>query len=83
LRSSDLRPTLPLVRAPVLVIAGQYDRVTVPWASRTLADTVSNGRFLELRRAAHAPFLSHPAEFATHVRDFLIPGSDLPADGDP
>jgi pimeloyl-[acyl-carrier protein] methyl ester esterase len=71
LESSDLRPMLPLVRAPTLVIAGQYDRVTLPAASRALAEALPDARYIEIRRAAHAPFLSHTTEFATLITDFL------------
>jgi hypothetical protein len=71
LENSDLRPMLSLVRAPTLVIAGQYDRVTLPAASRALAEALPDARYVEIRRAAHAPFLSHTAEFATLVTRFL------------
>jgi pimeloyl-[acyl-carrier protein] methyl ester esterase len=71
LESSDLRPMLPLVRAPTLVVAGQYDRVTLPAASRALAEALPDARYIEIHRAAHAPFLSHTAEFATLVTEFL------------
>jgi len=71
LESSDLRPMLPLVRAPTLVIAGQYDRVTLPAASNALAEALPDARYIEIRRAAHAPFLSHTAEFAALVTEFL------------
>lgn len=71
LKSSDLRSMLSLVRAPTLVIAGQYDRVTLPTASRALAEALPDARYVEFRRAAHAPFLSHTAEFATLVTEFL------------
>jgi len=72
LRNSDLRPTLGLVRAPALVIAGQYDRVAQPAASRALAEALPDARYLEFRRAAHASFLSHRAQFAKRVREFLL-----------
>jgi pimeloyl-[acyl-carrier protein] methyl ester esterase len=71
LESSDLRSMLSLVRAPTLVLAGQYDRVTLPGASRALADALPDGRYFEFRRAAHAPFLSHTTEFAALVTEFL------------
>ena len=79
LESSDLRPMLHLVRAPALVIAGQYDRVTLPAASRALAEALPAARYIEIRRAAHAPFLSHTAEFATLVTDFLRGDADTSA----
>ncbi len=51
LENSDLRPMLSLVRAPTLVIAGQYDRVTLPAASRALSEALPDARYVEIRRA--------------------------------
>lgn len=76
LKSSDLRSMLSLVRAPALVVAGQYDRVTLPLASRALAQALPDGRYVEFRRAAHAPFLSHTTEFAALVTEFLRGSAD-------
>lgn len=72
LRNTDLRPRLAGITAPTLVIAGQYDRVTLPAASRALADSLPNARYVEFRRAAHAPFLSHLPELAELLADFLL-----------
>jgi hypothetical protein len=72
---------LNLVRAPTLVIAGQYDRVTLPAASRALADALPDARYVEIRRAAHAPFLSHTAEFADLVSAFLRGEAEPNVDG--
>ena len=71
LATSDLRPTLPHVKVPTLVIAGQHDRITAPAASRVLAQALPDARYLEMRRAAHAPFLSHRKEFAALMDTFL------------
>jgi pimeloyl-[acyl-carrier protein] methyl ester esterase len=71
LKSSDLRSMLSVIRTPTLVIAGQYDRVTLPAASRALAAALPDARYVEFRRAAHAPFLSHTAEFTALVTRFL------------
>jgi pimeloyl-[acyl-carrier protein] methyl ester esterase len=71
LATSDLRARLPEVHQSTLVVAGQYDRVTPPSASRALAAGLPAAEYLELRRAAHAPFLSHPDEFINAVREFL------------
>jgi len=73
LASGDQRATLAHVHAPVLVIAGQYDRITLPAASRALAAAIGGARYVEMRRAAHAPFLSHPRAFAARVDEFLHP----------
>ena len=70
LREADLRPALPLVRMPALVIAGTYDRVVQAGASRALA-ALADARYVEFSGAAHAPFLSHPTRFASVVGGFL------------
>lgn len=71
LATSDVRARLEAIAQPALVIAGQYDRITPPQGSRALADAL-DARYLEVRRAGHAPFLSHPREVAGAVRDFLL-----------
>jgi pimeloyl-[acyl-carrier protein] methyl ester esterase len=71
LAGGDLRATLPHVRAQTLAIAGQNDRITPPAASRMLAQAMPDARYVEMRRAAHAPFLSHPKEFVALVTEFM------------
>jgi pimeloyl-[acyl-carrier protein] methyl ester esterase len=70
LRNADLRPALPLVRVPALVIAGTHDRIVRPAASRALA-ALADARYVEFADAAHAPFLSHPKQFAQLVDGFV------------
>ena len=67
LRSVDLRPRLPQVSTPTLVIGGQYDRVTPPWAGRALAAALPRAEYREIARAGHAPFLSHADTVAAWV----------------
>jgi pimeloyl-[acyl-carrier protein] methyl ester esterase len=71
LSTTDLRATLAHVKAPALVIAGQHDRITPPAASSALARALPDATYVEMRRAAHAPFLSSTAEFAKLVSQFL------------
>lgn len=71
LAASDLRHTLAGIHMPALVIAGQYDRIISPAASRELVHGLPNARYVEMARAAHAPFISHPAEFASRISAFL------------
>jgi pimeloyl-[acyl-carrier protein] methyl ester esterase len=72
LHDTDLRPLLADVTVPTLVVAGQYDRVTLPAASHALADSLPDARYVEIHRAAHAPFLSHLPELSSLVADFLL-----------
>lgn len=69
----DLRSIVPTIDQPALVVTGANDRVTLPDASRWLAAQLPHARLLELPRAGHAPFLSHHAQVAAAVREFLAP----------
>jgi pimeloyl-[acyl-carrier protein] methyl ester esterase len=71
LATSDLRAGLTTVQMPTLVIAGQHDRITSPAASRFIAKSVPRGCYVEIRRAAHAPFLSHKSEVVRELGKFL------------
>ncbi len=71
LRDGDLRAALPMVRVPALVVAGQRDRIIRPAAVRALAHALPDARYLEVAGAAHAPFLSHPVQFARELSGFL------------
>jgi pimeloyl-[acyl-carrier protein] methyl ester esterase len=71
LREGDLRRALPLVRVPVLVLAGRRDQIIRPSASRAMARALPTARYVSIDGAAHAPFLSHPRQFARHLGEFL------------
>lgn len=71
LRDLDLRNALPEIRQPALVIAGERDRLSPPQASHYLAQAMPNARLVEIKGAAHAPFLSHRDEFLKQVVDFM------------
>jgi pimeloyl-[acyl-carrier protein] methyl ester esterase len=75
LAATDLRERLANVRQPALVISGERDRLTPPAAGRYLAAGLPGGRFIGLQGAAHAPFLSHPAEFDAALAEFLLEGA--------
>lgn len=68
LRHNDLRALAREVSVPALVIAGEYDRITPPLAAQALAHMLPRGELLRLRRAGHAPFLSHPEQVLTALR---------------
>jgi pimeloyl-[acyl-carrier protein] methyl ester esterase len=71
LHTVDQRARLSEVRAPTLVIAGEYDRLVHPRASQALAELLPDARFVQIAKAGHAPFLSHPAEVVAALRAFL------------
>lgn len=71
LRNTDLRSQLPGLRAPTLIVSGQHDRITPSAAGRYLAGALPQARWTEIRRAGHAPFISHREEFLREVDAFL------------
>jgi pimeloyl-[acyl-carrier protein] methyl ester esterase len=79
LRTVDLRPRLGTLTMPALVITGQYDRVTNPASSSALAEQLPAGEYVEIRRAGHAPFLSHPRDCIAAIEAFLGVGQSVEA----
>ncbi len=71
LRTTDLREEIARIPVPALVIAGEHDRLTPPEASRELAAGLRRARYVQIERAAHAPFLSHRDIFLREVEQFL------------
>jgi pimeloyl-[acyl-carrier protein] methyl ester esterase len=78
LATQDLRRLVTTITVPTLLISGQRDRVTPPAAAAALARLLPDCRLLELARAAHVPFLSHPAPFLEALQAFLASGAAAP-----
>jgi pimeloyl-[acyl-carrier protein] methyl ester esterase len=74
LLDGDLRPLVPGISQPVLLLHGEQDLLASAGAARWMAQRLPRARLVTLPRCAHAPFLSHPAQFARALREFL-PGS--------
>ena len=71
LRHADLRDELAAIATPSLVISGEHDRITPVAAGRELASRLPSARFVEVAKAGHAPFLSHPEAVRRAVASFL------------
>jgi len=71
LRDADERAALPNIEVPTLVISGEYDRITHPKACASLVASMPNAKLNEIKRAGHAPFISHRDEFIAAVKGFL------------
>jgi pimeloyl-[acyl-carrier protein] methyl ester esterase len=71
LMRNDLRSQLGELGAPVLLLYGERDRITPPAAALATAALLPRSMALGVRRAAHAPFLSHPAEVLAALQEFL------------
>jgi 3-oxoadipate enol-lactonase len=67
----DLRPQLPQVKVPVLVLVGEHDEATPPPMSRELAALLPNARLKIIAGCAHVPQLQSPNIFLDAIADFL------------
>ena len=67
----DLRPALPRIRNPTLVVVGSLDAATPPALARELASGISGARLVELPGCGHCPSLQQPAELVAALATFL------------
>lgn len=67
----DLRPLLPSIQAPTLVVAGADDQRTPPPHGAAIAAAVPRSRLRVIRGAAHLASVSHPAETTALIQAHL------------
>lgn len=70
IRDMDMRRTSALISSPTLVIAGQYDTVTLPEHGELIAKTVPNAKLIILP-AVHLSNVEYQTEFLSAVLEFL------------
>ena len=68
----DVRPILPTVRQPTLVVWGALDRVLSPSAGPVWAESLPDARLVVLPGVGHAPMMEAPAESARLAAGFLL-----------
>ncbi len=74
----DRRASLPLIRVPTLVLAGEHDRNAPPAAMKKMAGAIPHSTYLEMRGVGHLQNLEAPDEFDSLVLNFLeLPGALL------
>ena len=71
LLESDLRDCAATIKTPTLLLHGGRDMLIPVGAAHWLAGHMPAARLAVLPGAAHAPFLSHPAEFTQTLTGFL------------
>jgi pimeloyl-[acyl-carrier protein] methyl ester esterase len=71
LLASDMRPQLPAIGQPALVVHGDRDALVPLAAAEQLARALPHGRLTVLRGTAHAPFASDPRELAARLVEFF------------
>ncbi len=67
----DLRPALPNVRTPSLLVYGESDRVVQPEYQLQFRGHLRTARFVAFKESGHFPFLEEPDAFARVVHYFL------------
>ena len=72
----DVRPILPTITAPTLVIHARDDLMPAQ-GSRYLVDHIPGAQYLEVDGANHAPWLTEPDRILTAIEEFLT-GSHAP-----
>jgi pimeloyl-ACP methyl ester carboxylesterase len=74
----DVRPILPTITAPTLVIHSREDPIPVQ-GGRYLADHIPSARLLEVDGADHAPWFTDPDTIMTGIEDFLTGSHAAPS----
>jgi pimeloyl-ACP methyl ester carboxylesterase len=74
----DVRPILPTLTAPTLVIHARDDRVVPVQCGRYLADHIPGARYLEVEGVDAAPWFTEPDRILTGIEEFVT-GSHAPA----
>jgi pimeloyl-ACP methyl ester carboxylesterase len=67
----DLRPTLPALRCPLLVLCGQADRLTPPEVSQEIAAAVPQARLELVAGAGHMLTMEQPERVNALLLDWL------------
>jgi len=68
----DLRPVLPKITTPTLVLRGADSIVSTAEGTAALADGLPNRELREIKDGSHMLVLEHPEEVAALIRHFLV-----------
>jgi class 3 adenylate cyclase/pimeloyl-ACP methyl ester carboxylesterase len=75
----DVRPILPTLTAPTLVIHAREDPAVPVQGGRYLADHIPGARYLEVEGVDHAPVFTEPDKILTGIEEFLTGRHAAPA----
>ncbi len=74
----DVRPVLPIIRVPTLVIHRSGDKTLLVEEGRYMASRIPGARFLELPGADHLPFVGDQQTILDEIESFLLSSSHQP-----
>jgi len=68
---TETTSSLPSMKLPTLILAGELDKLTAPSVSQMMHSKLPTSELHILPRAAHLSNLENPEEFNTHLLNFL------------
>jgi len=68
--SFDVRQKLQTISIPVLIIAGEEDKMTPAIWSTYMKENIPRSKLVVIRDASHLPMLERPGEFNRHLNEF-------------
>ena len=67
----DFRKQLKDLKMPVLILAGRYDRVAVPWMQVKYKQYCPQAKFVMFERSGHNPQVEEKAKDFEEIKAFL------------
>lgn len=67
----DFRPDLGKLHMPVLVVAGRYDRVSMPRQAAEFRTLIPGVRFVVFEKSGHFPYIEEPGHMLEILGNFL------------
>jgi proline iminopeptidase len=67
----DYRKQLKDLKMPVLIIAGRFDRVAVPWMQVKYKEYCPQAKFVMFEKSGHNPQVEEPEKEFALIRDFM------------
>jgi proline iminopeptidase len=71
LRTFDLRPELPKITAPTLILAGRHDWICPPEFSREIAALIPGSRLVEIENSSHSVRVDAPDVLLRELTAFI------------
>ena len=71
LEQDDLRPLLPRIKVPTLIIHGDQDPIVSGQSAEYLRKNIKNSRLIVFHGTGHAPFLEQTEEFNRLLKNFI------------
>jgi len=67
----DFRPELGRLKMPVLILAGRFDRISMPALAAEFEKLIPEASFVIFEKSGHFPYIEEPEETFAVLREFL------------